>query len=48
MNNRFEIKASTYLRPIRQWAFANGLSFFTWKEIRRAIVQYEIFIACKN
>jgi hypothetical protein len=48
MNNRYEIKATAYLAPIRQWALATGERFFTWNEIRKAIAKYENFISLKN
>ncbi len=48
MSNRFEIKAAAYLRPIRQWAFANGVKFFTWDDQRKAIARYELFVAKLN
>ena len=40
--------AINYLKPIRQWAIASGRPFFTWKDIRKAMAEYEIFIAIKN
>lgn len=40
--------ATAYLKPIRQWAEANGVPFFTWSQIRKAIARYELFEAIKN
>ncbi len=37
------MRAIPYLRPIKQWAVANGIPFFTWKQMRKAIAAYEIF-----
>jgi len=36
-------KAIAYLKPIKQWALANNIPFFTWKQMRKAIAQYELF-----
>ncbi len=41
-------KAQSYMKPVRQWAIANGVPFFTWKEQRMALAQYEIFRAGLN
>ena len=41
-------KAQSYMKPVRQWAIANGIPFFTWKEQRMALAQYEIFRAGLN
>lgn len=48
MNNRFEIKAQAYLAPIRQYAISEGLPFFKWKDIRRAMTLYELYQCSKN
>lgn len=48
MNNRYEIKARAYMKPIRQWALANGIAFFTWNDQLKAIARYEIFRAGLN
>jgi hypothetical protein len=46
MNHSF--KAIAYMAPIKQWAMANGIKFFTWKDQLKAIARYEIFQAIKN
>lgn len=48
MNNRYEIKARAYMNPVRQWAIANGIPFFTWNDMRKALARYELFQAIKN
>lgn len=35
--------AIAYMAPIRQYAMANGLKFFTWKDQRKALARYELF-----
>lgn len=42
------IPAIKYISIIRQYAFANGLPFFTLREVRRAIANYETFCSSKN
>lgn len=42
------MKAIAYLRPIKQWALKNKIPFWTWKQVRKAVAQYEIFQAIKN
>lgn len=46
--NHYSYPAISYMNPIRQWALANGMPFFTWKDQRKAIARYEIFAATKN
>lgn len=41
-------KANQYMKPVRQWALSAGLPFFTWKDQRKALAQYEIFRAQLN
>lgn len=36
------------MAPIRQWAIANRIPFFTWKDQRKAMARYEIFVAMLN
>jgi hypothetical protein len=48
MENRFEIKARAYMAPIRQWALANNIRFFTWEQQKKAIARYELFRARLN
>lgn len=40
--------AIAYMKPIRQYAMAHGLKFFTWNDQRKVIARYETFIALKN
>ena len=40
--------AIAYMAPIKQWAVANGIKFFTWKDQRKAIARYELFISKLN
>lgn len=42
------IPAIPYLAPIRQWAVANNLPFFTWKQQSIAIARYKNFRAQLN
>lgn len=48
MDNRYEIRAKAYMKPIRQWALANGIAFFTWADQKKAMARYEIFVCLKN
>lgn len=45
---KYSFPAIAYLAPIKQWAQANGIPFWTWHEMRKAIARYEIFEAIKN
>lgn len=42
------IPAISYMKPVKQWALANGYRFFTYSEMRKAIAAYEVFAALKN
>jgi hypothetical protein len=48
MTNNASIPAMAYMRPIRQWAEANNIPFFTWEQIRKAMQKYESVIANLN
>lgn len=48
MNNRYELKARAYMRPVMQWAISKGIPFFTWSDQRKALAQYELFRSILN
>lgn len=48
MNNRFELKARAYMKPVKQWALSKGIPFFTWSDQRKALARYENFRAGLN
>ncbi|MEO6610705.1 MAG: hypothetical protein ABIT05_01180 [Chitinophagaceae bacterium] len=48
MSSSAAIPAMAYIRPIRQWAEANNIPFFTWTQMKKAMVKYESVIAKLN
>ena len=42
------IPAKKYMSIVRDYALANQIPFFTWKQMRKALAAYECFASLKN
>lgn len=42
------IPAKPYMHKVMMWALSNGMKYFTVKDQKRALANYELFAATRN